>query len=86
VANKAAMRGRLSKREQVQAEEALIVEDGACLAALKEFGTRSNEKKPKKQVCAKGGKLTQRQCGRCNQTGHNTHTYKQAVEVDSYQI
>jgi hypothetical protein len=79
----------LSKRKRVQAEGTLIVEDGACLAALKEFGARSDEKKPKKRVCAEGGEPTQRRCRRCrrcNQTGHYTHTCKQAVEVDSHQI
>jgi hypothetical protein len=36
----------------------LIVEDRARLTALKEFRARSNRKKAKKQVRAKGGKLT----------------------------
>jgi hypothetical protein len=76
----------LSKRKRVQAEGTLIVEDGACLAALKEIGARGVEKKPKKRVCAEGGEPTQRRCRRCNQTGHYTHTCKQAVEVDSHQI
>jgi hypothetical protein len=77
------MQHRLSKRKRVQAEGTLIVEDEAHLAALKEFGARSDGKKPKKRVRAEGGKPTQRHCGRCNQTGHNARTCKQAVEVDS---
>jgi hypothetical protein len=83
VENEAATQCRLSKRKQVQAEGTLIVENGARLATLKEFGARSDGKKPKKRVRAEGGELTQRRCGQCNQTGHNVRTCKQAVEVDS---
>jgi hypothetical protein len=70
-------------RKRVQAEGTLIVEDGARLTALKEFGARSDGKKAKKQVRAEGGEPTQRRCRQCNQTGHNARTCKQAVEVDS---
>jgi hypothetical protein len=61
--NEAATRCRLSKRKRVQAEWTLIVEDRACLAALKEYEARSDGKKPKKRVRAEGGKPTQRRCG-----------------------
>jgi hypothetical protein len=82
-ANKAATRRRSHKRKQVQAEGTLIVKDGARLTALKEFGARSDGKKPKKRVRAEGGEPTQRRCRQCNKTGHNARTCKQAVEVDS---
>jgi hypothetical protein len=65
-ANKAATQRRSHKRKRVQAEGTLIVEDGACLTALKEFRARSDRKKLKTRVRAKGGELTQRRCGRCN--------------------
>jgi hypothetical protein len=82
-ANKAATRRRSHKRKRVQAEGTLIVKDRARLTALKEFRARSNGKKLKTQVRAKGGKPTQRRCGRCNQTRHNSRTCKQVAEVDS---
>jgi hypothetical protein len=82
-ANEAATRRKSHKRKQVQAEGTLTVEDGARLTALKEFRARSNGKKLKTQVRAKAGELSQRRCGRCNQTRHNARTCKQAAEVDS---
>ena len=82
-ANAAATRRKSHKRKRVQAEGTLVVEDGARLAALIDFGARSDRKKAKKQVRAEVGKLSQRRCGRCNMTGHNARTCKQVVEVDS---
>ena len=82
-ANKAATRRKSHKRKRVQAEGTLIVQDGLRLTTLKEFGARSNRKKAKKRVRAKGGEPTQRRCGQCNQTGHNARTCKQDVEVVS---
>jgi hypothetical protein len=82
-ANKAATQQKSHKRKQVQAEGTLIVKDRARLTALKEFRARSNRKKAKKQIRAKGGKPTQRHYRQYNQTRHNARTCKQAVEVDS---
>jgi hypothetical protein len=82
-ANEAASRRRSYKRKRIQAEGTLMVKDRARLTALKEFGARSNRKKPKTRVRAEGGQPTQRRCGQCNQTRHNARTCKQAVEVDS---
>jgi hypothetical protein len=82
-ANEAATRRRSHKRKRVQAEGTLIIEDGARLTALKEFGARSDGKKPKTRVRAEAGEPSQRRCGRCHQAGHNARTCKQAVEVDS---
>jgi hypothetical protein len=82
-ANEAATQRRSHKRKRIQAEGTLIVEDGARLTALKEFRARSDGKKPKTRVRAETGELSQRRCGRCNQTGHNARTCKQAAEVDS---
>jgi hypothetical protein len=56
--NKAATRRKLYKRKRVQAEGTLIVKDGARLTTLKEFRARSDRKKAKKQVRAKGGEPT----------------------------
>ena len=81
--NKAATRRRLHKRKRVQAEGTLTVKDRARLAALKDFRARSDRKKPKKQVRAKVGKLSQRRCTRCKETGHNARTCQKAAEVDS---
>jgi hypothetical protein len=81
--NKAATRQKSHKRKRIQAEGTLIVKNRARLTALKEFRARSNRKKAKKQVRAKGGELTQRRCRQCNQTRHNARTCKQAAEVDS---
>jgi hypothetical protein len=58
VANKAATRRKSHKRKRIQAEGTLIVKNRARLTTLKEFRARSNRKKVKKQVRAKGGKLT----------------------------
>jgi hypothetical protein len=82
-ANEAATQRRSHKRKRLQAEGTLIVEDGACLTALKEFGVCSDGKKLKRRVRAEAGEPSQRQCGRCSQTRHNARTCKQAVEVDS---
>lgn len=82
-ANEAATRRKSHKRKRIQAEGTLTVKDRAHLTALQEFGARSDGKKAKKQVRARGGELTQRRCRQCNQTGHNARTCKQAVEVDS---
>jgi hypothetical protein len=82
-ANEAATRRKSHKRKRVKAEGTLIVEEDLRLTTLKEFGARSDRKKAKKQVRAKGGEPTQRRCGRCNQTGHNARTCKQEVEVIS---
>ena len=81
-ANEAATRRRSHKRKRVQAQGTLTVEDRARLAALKEVGVRSDGKKLKMQVCAEGGEPTETRRRRCNQTGHNVRTCKQAVEVD----
>jgi hypothetical protein len=83
VANEAATRRKSHKRKRLQAEGSLIVEDRARLTALKEFRARSDRKKLKTRVHAEAGELSQRQCRRCNQTGHNVRTCKQVVEVDS---
>jgi hypothetical protein len=56
--NEAATRRRSHKRKRVQAEGTLIIEDGARLTTLKEFGARSNRKKLKTRVRAKAGKLS----------------------------
>ena len=82
-ANKAATQRRLHKRKRIQLEGTLIVEDGACLTALKEFGARSDGKKPKKRVRAEGGEPTQRRCRQCKKTGHNARTCRYVAEVDS---
>ncbi|KAJ8107760.1 hypothetical protein OPT61_g8643 [Boeremia exigua] len=54
-ANEAATRRKSHKRKRVQEEGTLIVEDGQRLAALKEFGARSDGKRAKKQVRAQEG-------------------------------
>jgi hypothetical protein len=58
VANKAATRQKSYKRKWVQAESTLIIEDRARLAALKNFGARSNRKKLKRRVDAEVGELS----------------------------
>ena len=78
-ANEAATRRKSHKRKRVQAEGILIVEDGARLAALQDFGVRSDGKKSKKQKRAEVGEPSQRRCGRCNGTGHNARTCKQVA-------
>jgi hypothetical protein len=54
-ANEAATRRKLYKRKRVQAKGTLIIKDGARLAALKDFGARSDRKKPKRRVDAEVG-------------------------------
>ena len=81
VANNATTRRKSHKRKRVQAEGILIVEDGARLAALQDFGVRSDGKKSKKQKRAEVGEPSQRRCRRCSRTRHNTRTCKNKVEV-----
>ena len=52
------MQYKLYKRKLIQVKETLIIKNRAYLTTLKEFKARSNKKKIKKQVRAKGGKLT----------------------------
>jgi hypothetical protein len=82
-ANEAATRRKSHKRKRVQAEGTLIVEDGARLAALKDFSARSDGKKLKKRVGAQVGEPSQRRCTVCKETGHNARTCKYVAEVDS---
>jgi hypothetical protein len=82
-ANKAATRQKSYKRKQVQAEGTLIIEDRARLAALKDFGARSDRKKLKRRVDAKVGELSQQRCTVCKKTRHNARTCKYIAEVDS---
>jgi hypothetical protein len=81
-ANEAATRQKSSKRKRVQAEGTLTVEDGARLAAIKDFGARSDRKKSKKRVDAEVGEPSQRRCTACKKTGHNARTYKYVAKVD----
>jgi hypothetical protein len=82
-ANEAATQRKSYKRKQVQAEGTLIIEDRARLAALKNFGARSDRKKPKRRVDAEVGELSQRRCTVCKKTRHNARTCKYVAEVDS---
>jgi hypothetical protein len=82
-ANEAATRRKSYKRKRVQAEGTLTIEDGACLAALKDFGARSDRKKLKKVVGAEVGEPSQRRCTVCKKTGHNARTCIYVAEVDS---
>ena len=70
-AAKAATRRKLYKRRQIQKEGTLTVEEGQQLTALKEFRARSNRKKRKKRVRAKGSKLLQQRCITCGEGRHN---------------
>jgi hypothetical protein len=82
-ANEAATRRKSYKRKRVQAEGTLTIEDGARLAALKDFGARSDGKKLKKVAGAKVGEPSQRRCTVCKKTRHNARTCRYVVEVDS---
>ena len=81
-ANEAATRRKSYKRKRVQAEGTLTIEDGARLAALKDFSARSNRKKLKKVVRAEVGEPSQRRCTVCKKTRHNARTCKYVAEVD----
>ena len=52
------------------------------LAALKDFGARSDRKKSKKVVRAEVGEPSQRRCTVCKKTGHNARTCQYVAEVD----
>jgi hypothetical protein len=82
-ANEAATRRKSHKRKRIQAEGILTIEDGARLAALKDFGARSDGKKSKRRVDAEVGEPSQRRCTVCKKTGHNARTCKYVAEVDS---
>ena len=79
-ANEAASRRKSHKRKRIQNEGTLVVEEGQRLAALREFGARSDGKKQKKRVRAEGGELPQRRCRQCGEGGHNAQTCKNKVE------
>jgi hypothetical protein len=82
-AAKAATRRKSHKRRRIQKEGTLTVEEGQRLTALKEFRARSNRKKRKKRVRAKGGKLLQRRCRTCGEGRHNARTCKNSIELVS---
>jgi hypothetical protein len=82
-ANKAATQRKSHKRKRIQAEGILTIKDGARLAALKDFGARSDGKKSKRRVDAEVGELSQRRCTVCKQPGHNARTCKYVAEVDA---
>ncbi|KAH5708175.1 hypothetical protein HBI81_256580 [Parastagonospora nodorum] len=82
-ANEAATQRKSYKRKRIQAEGTLIIEDGARLAILKDFGASSDGKKSKKVVGAEVGEPSQRRCTVCKKTGHNARTCKYVAEVDS---
>jgi len=73
-ANKAATRRKSHKRKRIQQEGVLIVKDGARLAALREFGARSDGRKSKKRVRAETGGQPSRRCRQCGEAGHNSRT------------
>jgi hypothetical protein len=60
-----------------------MVEEGQQLTALKEFRARSDGKKRKKRVRAKGGEPSQRCCRTCGEGGHNAQMCKNGVELVS---
>jgi hypothetical protein len=77
------MRRKSHKRRRIQKEGTLTVEEGQQLTALKEFRARSNGKKRKKRVRAKGGKLSQQRCRTCREGRHNARMYKNSIELVS---
>jgi hypothetical protein len=79
-ANEAATRRKSHKRKRIQKEGVLTIEEGARLAALKEFGARGDGKKGKKKARVDGGNQTQRHCRRCGDAGHNSRTCKNEAE------
>ena len=83
VANKAATRRKSHKRKRIQVEGTIKIKDRERLATLQDFSARRDGKKPKKQVGAEAGEPSQRRCGRCHKTGHNSRTCKQVAEVAS---
>jgi hypothetical protein len=50
---------------------------------LKKFRVCSDGRKAKKRARVEVGKLSQRQCGRCSEAGHNSCTYRQEAAMDS---
>lgn len=79
----AATERKSHKRKKIQSGGSMTIGEAQRLTALKEFGARSDGKKPKKQVRAEGGEPSQRRCGRCGETGHNARTCKNDVEIVS---
>ena len=73
-ANRAATQRKSHKRKRIQAEGILTIEEGARLAALKDFGARGDRKRSKRLVEAEVGEPSQRRCTRCKETGHNART------------
>jgi hypothetical protein len=82
-ANEAASQRKSRKRKRLQREGTLTAEEGLRLTTLKEFSARGDGKKAKKRAHVEAGEPSQRRCGRCGETGHNSRTCKQEVAVDS---
>jgi hypothetical protein len=82
-ANEAATRRKSHKRKGIQREGVLVAEEGVRLTTIKEFAARGNGQKAKKRARVKAGEPSQRRCGRCSETGHNSRTCKQEAVVDS---
>ena len=82
-AAKAATRRKSHKRRRIQKEGTLTVEEGQRLTALKEFSARSNRKKRKKRVRAKGGELLQQRCRTYREGRYNAQTCKNSLELVS---
>jgi len=82
-ANRAATQRKSHKRKRIQAEGILTIEEGARLAALKDFGARGDRKRSKRLVEAEVGEPSQRRCTVCKKPGHNARTCKYVAEVDA---
>jgi hypothetical protein len=82
VVNEVATGRKSRKRNQVQAEGTLTIEDGERLSALKEFGARSDGKKSKKVVGAKVGEPSQRRCTVCKKPWAQARTCEYVAELD----
>ena len=57
-ANEASTQRKSHKRKRVQHKGVLVAKEGQRLATLREFRARSDSKKAKTRVYAKGGELT----------------------------
>ena len=62
------------KRRYIRAEETLTVGEVSNLIAKKEGSRREDSETPAKRV------RTERRCGRCSETGHNSRTCKPEIE------
>jgi hypothetical protein len=78
-ANQALAKRRRAKKSRVRLGEALSVQDAHDIIAQDEAVAQATRDLRRNSSSRAGGKLTQRRCGRCGNTGHNARTCDEVI-------